>query len=64
MCASDTILAFTYNPASQLTSLTSTGTDQYEYLRAVTATDNGTYDGLNRDASIVALWGGMTRAAT
>jgi YD repeat-containing protein len=58
MCASDTILAFTYNPASQLTSLTSTGTDQYEYLRAVTATDNGTYDGLNRDASIVALSGG------
>jgi YD repeat-containing protein len=45
-------------PASQLTSLTATGADQYEYVQTVTATDNRTYDGLNRDATIAAVSGG------
>lgn len=46
---------FDYNPASQVKGLTSINTDKYEYKVPETATDNRTYDGLNRDASIAAM---------
>ncbi|BEV12127.1 RHS repeat-associated core domain-containing protein [Asticcacaulis sp. DW145] len=49
---------FTYNPASQITNLTAGNTAQYDYRETQTATDNRTYDGLNRDTGIAALTNG------
>lgn len=48
---------FTHNPASQIVSQDTTST-VYDYQETVAATDNRTFDGLNRDAGIAALSGG------
>jgi len=45
------------NPAGQITTWGASVTD-YDYVETATATDNRTYDGLNRDASIAAVSGG------
>ncbi|CAL4869718.1 hypothetical protein MMA231_04010 (plasmid) [Asticcacaulis sp. MM231] len=50
--------AFTFNPASQRTSLVSTNTDQYEFREISASSDPRTFDGLNRDSTLAALSNG------
>jgi len=47
-----------YSPANQIITWGASSTI-YDYKQTTTATDNHTYDGLNRDASIAALSGGF-----
>ncbi|MFP1132818.1 RHS repeat domain-containing protein [Asticcacaulis sp. W401b] len=46
---------YAHNAASQIVSLTSGNTEQYEYRETQSNIDNRTFDGLNRDATIAAL---------
>ncbi|MFZ4602914.1 MAG: RHS repeat-associated core domain-containing protein, partial [Caulobacterales bacterium] len=55
--ADDVAWTYAYNPASQVTSLTASNTS-YDDRETAASTVDRTYDGLNRDASIVAVAGG------
>lgn len=55
--ANDIVWTFAYNPASQITAWNASST-LYDYKELAASTVNRTYDGLNRDATIVSTGGG------
>ncbi|ADU15352.1 YD repeat protein (plasmid) [Asticcacaulis excentricus CB 48] len=57
----NTLWTLGYNPASQITNVSGTNTDAFDYRVPTGAADYRAFDGLNRDATVASVIGGYDR---